>query len=97
MHDDYGTPLGVGTIRFETDAPTVQPAPKHYEVKFLLRGRKSDHYAVSTESVSGNPVTVVHHRKSDNMGCLSCLSGNQCKHVAALREYVAAHPLPVSA
>jgi hypothetical protein len=97
MSDDYGSTLGVGTLHYETDAPTVHAAPSNYEVKFLLRGRKSDHYAVSIESVSGNPVTVVHHRKSDNMGCLTCMSGNQCKHVAALREYIAAHPLPVSA
>jgi hypothetical protein len=55
MHDDYGSTLGVGTIRFETDAPTVQQRRSNYEVKFLLRGRKSDHYAVSIESVSGNP------------------------------------------
>jgi hypothetical protein len=75
----------------------VHAAPSNYEVKFLLRGRKSDHYAVSIESVSGNPVTVVHHRKSDNLGCLTCHSANVCPHVGALREYVAAHPLPVSA
>jgi hypothetical protein len=94
MSDDYGTPLGVGTLHYETDIPTVHAAPKEYAVRNLGIGPKRTHYAVTIPSVSGDPARVSVHRTSGNISCLTHNTANRCEHVAALKEHLASNPLP---
>lgn len=92
--NDYGTPLGVGTLHYETDAPTPAPVPREYTVIRLRIGAHRTHYSVSIPSVSGNPVNVGYHRKSENIGCSACHTANLCVHASALKDHLASNPLP---
>jgi hypothetical protein len=52
-------------------------------VRFIQRGTKRTHYAVTIPSVSGDPARVSVHRTSGNISCLTHNTANRCEHVAA--------------